>query len=431
MPSPRQDHRRTTKRIHYLFHGIPDGQSLKNSLYNLGLVEPFTEALTAFGTNRSGSLPASLTQASAMAAWAAWPPATWMAWPPMVTTAPATPSCTSTASSSRSWSTAGRPSCPTTGCPAARSGCFPVPELRRGGPLRRPDPRSAWERRLPPCGPRGRQRRHRPCPTTCIVSGYDGRGRQPCCACGRPAPRASIWTCSTRATMCGAMEQNAMAEAISKVLYPNDNHPEGKSLRLSPAVFPGVPPRCRTSSAAIWTVYGTLDNLPRQGRHPYQRHPSHPGHPRADAHSAGRLRLQLGQAPGTSSPAPLPTPTTPSWPRRWSAGTRISSSRCCPASIRSCVEINRRFCAGAVWSTGARTRQRSAGWPSLSYGMVRMANLCVVGLPHRQRRVQAALARSSRTTCSTTSTALDARRSSATSPTASPTAAGCARPIPA
>ena len=34
-----------------------------------------------------------------------------------------------------------------------------------------------------------------------------------------------------------AVEENAMAEAISKVLYPADNHYEGKSLRLRQQYF--------------------------------------------------------------------------------------------------------------------------------------------------------------------------------------------------
>lgn len=58
-----------------------------------------------------------------------------------------------------------------------------------------------------------------------------------------------------------ALEQRAMAEAISKVLYPEDNHIEGKSLRLRQQYF--------LVSASIQDIlnrhlrkYNTLDNLP-------------------------------------------------------------------------------------------------------------------------------------------------------------------------
>lgn len=57
-----------------------------------------------------------------------------------------------------------------------------------------------------------------------------------------------------------AMERNAMAEVISKVLYPADNHPEGKSLRLRQQYF--------LVSASIQDIvahhlreFGTMDNF--------------------------------------------------------------------------------------------------------------------------------------------------------------------------
>jgi len=60
-----------------------------------------------------------------------------------------------------------------------------------------------------------------------------------------------------------AMEQKAMAEVISKVLYPADNHPEGKSLRLRQQYF--------LVSASIQDIvrlhlrkHKTLDNLPEK-----------------------------------------------------------------------------------------------------------------------------------------------------------------------
>ena len=78
-----------------------------------------------------------------------------------------------------------------------------------------------------------------------------------------------------------AMEQNAMAEVISKVLYPADNHREGKIAAAAPAVFPGVRLGAGYRATAIWRTYGTLDNLPDKVADPHQRHPSHAGDPRS------------------------------------------------------------------------------------------------------------------------------------------------------
>lgn len=58
-----------------------------------------------------------------------------------------------------------------------------------------------------------------------------------------------------------AMEQSAMAEAISKVLYPADNTQEGKSLRLRQQYFL-VSASVQDIIQRHLTRYGTLDNLP-------------------------------------------------------------------------------------------------------------------------------------------------------------------------
>ena len=71
-----------------------------------------------------------------------------------------------------------------------------------------------------------------------------------------------------------ALEHQAMSEVISKVLYPEDNHPEGKSLRLRQQYF--------LVSASIQDIlqrhlrkYGTLDNLPEKAAiHINDTHPA-------------------------------------------------------------------------------------------------------------------------------------------------------------
>lgn len=71
-----------------------------------------------------------------------------------------------------------------------------------------------------------------------------------------------------------ALEQQAMAEVISKVLYPEDTHPEGKSLRLRQQYF--------LVSASVQDIlnrhlrkYGTLENLPEKAAiHINDTHPA-------------------------------------------------------------------------------------------------------------------------------------------------------------
>lgn len=73
-------------------------------------------------------------------------------------------------------------------------------------------------------------------PYDLYISGYGGKG----------VAALRLWSAQAseidmerfnRGDYVGAMEQDAMAEVISKVLYPADNHPEGKSLRLRQQYF--------------------------------------------------------------------------------------------------------------------------------------------------------------------------------------------------
>ena len=172
-----------------------------------------------------------------------------------------------------------------------------------------------------------------------------------------------------------AMEQSAMAEAITKVLYPADNSPEGKSLRLRQQYFL-VSASIQDIIQRHLTKYGTLDNLPdKVAIHINDTHPT--------MAIPELMRIMLDEC-GYS------------WDDAWSIVTRTFAytnhtvmkealecwseelySRLLPRIYQITKEIDNRFRA-YVWSA-TYDADRVERMAVVSNGVVRMANLCVIG----------------------------------------------------
>ncbi len=171
-----------------------------------------------------------------------------------------------------------------------------------------------------------------------------------------------------------AIEESAMAEVISKVLYPSDNHIEGKSLRLRQQYF--------LVSASIQDIirkhmerYGTLDNLPdKVAIHINETHP---------ALCIPELMRILLDEHGYE------------WDTAWSIVTKITAytnhtvmrealevwpedlfSRMLPRIYQIVHEINERICKH-LWIYYPGDWAKIASMAIISYGQIRMANLCI------------------------------------------------------
>ncbi|SDN57826.1 starch phosphorylase [Acetanaerobacterium elongatum] len=171
-----------------------------------------------------------------------------------------------------------------------------------------------------------------------------------------------------------AMGQNSMAEVISKVLYPNDNHVEGKMLRLRQQYF-----MCAASIADIcrWQLktYGTMENLPEKvAIHINDTHPT--------LAVPELMRILLDEC-GYS------------WEKAWSLVTRTFAytnhtvmsealevwnedlfKACLPRIYQIVHEINERACAVLFEKTG--DLQQVARMAVVADHRVRMANLSVI-----------------------------------------------------
>lgn len=172
-----------------------------------------------------------------------------------------------------------------------------------------------------------------------------------------------------------AMEQSAMAEAISKVLYPADNTQEGKSLRLRQQYFL-VSASIQDIIKRHLTRYGTLDNLPdKVAIHINDTHPT--------MAIPELMRIMLDEC-GYS------------WDAAWNIVTNTVAytnhtvmkealecwsedlyRRLLPRIYEITKEIDNRFRA-YVWGA-THDADKVERMAIVSGGIVRMANLCVAG----------------------------------------------------
>ena len=189
---------------------------------------------------------------------------------------------------------------------------------------------------------------------------------------GKTVNALRLWSAECREFNMSAFNQRAMAENISKVLYPADNHYEGKSLRLRQQYF--------LVSASIQDIlhrhlrtYNTLNNLPdKVAIHINDTHPT--------LSIPELMRFLLDECGYT-------------WDDAWSLVTRTvaytnhtimqEALECWPENlIRERVpriyqiikEIDRRYRQEVIEKTGdfALAERVSV----ISNGVVRMANLC-------------------------------------------------------
>ena len=98
-------------------------------------------------------------------------------------------------------------------------------------------------------------------PNDMYISGYDSKAVNPLVLWSAKSPNSFDMSAFSRGDYAKALEGDTMAEVISKVLYPADDHVEGKKLRLRQQYL--------LVSASVQTIlkkhlrsYKSLDNLP-------------------------------------------------------------------------------------------------------------------------------------------------------------------------
>ena len=210
-------------------------------------------------------------------------------------------------------------------------------------------------------------------PYDMYVSGYGSEGVSVLRLWSAKAPSFDM-NMFNKGDYASALAQNSIANAISKILYPNDNHLEGKSLRLRQQYF-----LCAASVGDIvnnhMNVYGTLENLAEKvAIHINDTHPT--------LAIPELMRILLDDC-GYS------------WDKAWDIVTKTFAytnhtvmaealekwdvnlvKSVIPRIFSIIVEINNRYCKGLMERNGydsAKTTRMSI----IKDNMIHMATLCV------------------------------------------------------
>ncbi len=211
-------------------------------------------------------------------------------------------------------------------------------------------------------------------PNDMLISGYPGKHVNTLRLWSAKSTQSIDMQLFSKGEYAKSMEQKAMSEVISKVLYPEDTHPEGKSLRLKQQYF--------FVSATIQSIvkrhkaqYGTMKNFADKAViHINDTHPT--------LAIPELMRILIDEE-------------NYSWDEGWEIVSNCMAytnhtimaealerwtipmfKSLLPRIYQIVEEINNRFCE-KLWETFPEERERIGRLAIIANGEIRMANLCI------------------------------------------------------
>ena len=213
-------------------------------------------------------------------------------------------------------------------------------------------------------------------PHDMLISGYENETVNTLRLWQAKSPQQINMTLFNEGDYLRASESQAMAEVISKILYPEDKHWEGKSLRLKQQYF--------FVSASVQEIirkhmarYGRLDNLPEHVV--IQINDTHPAMVVPEM-----MRIMLDENGLTWDAAWNITCRTVAYTNHTVMSEALERwpeslfKQILPRLHQIVLEINRRFCDD-LWNYYPGDWDKIASMAIVAYDEVRMANLSIAG----------------------------------------------------